>query len=80
MKKYGIIWIALFLSVIFLLAEERFYYSLANFYHHSENLLVLGIALIFSTQITGFLYLARKIKDLEKKAPPRDRDTSQEST
>lgn len=78
MKKYGVIWIVLFLSVMFMLSEERFYYSFTDFYNQTENVIVLGIALTLATQITGFLYLARKIKDLEKKDTPKGEETSQE--
>lgn len=71
MKKYGTIWLLLFFSVIFMLSNHCILYNLISLYD-TDNLITFGISLILSTQITGFLYLARKIKDLPQGQEPTE--------
>ena len=75
MKKYGVIWLSLFLFMLYM--RSTYFYQAVGLCD-TDNLLAFRIALIFSTQITGFLYFDRKMKDLQKKDSPQDEETPQE--
>ena len=77
MKKfflsYGPIWL---LAFFFFgsIPWKRYYYSL---FMNSAETLSLGNAMILATQITGFLYLSRQIKRLQKPDAPQEETAPQ---
>lgn len=71
MKRYVIIWVLCFLCIPFAIGGVILpllnipVYTLGEFWgFQDDTLLVAGISLVLSTQITGFYYLSRKLDQL----------------